>query len=269
MSTKRDQQLLLEELFDKNQRIPEVKKYYEEHTIPFKQYAEDEDIPYNLVIAILVQMYLHKRCLPGVLFGVLRRIEPDIKQLAVYLDKAVATGLLGYDDGREEFYIVLDISPELNERLEKFCFPMPMLIEPDEIKQNDDNGYISTSGSVLLNNCFHDKDIALDHLNRVNAIPLGINEDVSKFIQNKWKHLDKPKVGETRTDYAKRVKAFAKYDKYSKDILKLFINQDNKFYLTHKYDKRGRSYVHGYYINYQGNDWNKAVVELANKEVVV
>jgi DNA-directed RNA polymerase len=42
----------------------------------------------------------------------------------------------------------------------------------------------------------------------------------------------------------------------------------NEFYLTHRYDKRGRCYAQGYHVNPQGNDWNKAVIELAEKEVV-
>ena len=42
----------------------------------------------------------------------------------------------------------------------------------------------------------------------------------------------------------------------------------NHFYLTHRYDKRGRTYAQGYYINPQGNEWNKAVLEFADKEIV-
>jgi len=38
--------------------------------------------------------------------------------------------------------------------------------------------------------------------------------------------------------------------------------------LTHKYDKRGRCYSQGYHVNPQGNDWNKAVIEFAEKEPV-
>jgi DNA-directed RNA polymerase len=38
--------------------------------------------------------------------------------------------------------------------------------------------------------------------------------------------------------------------------------------MTHKYDKRGRTYSQGYHIQPQGSDWNKAVIEFADKEIV-
>ena len=59
------------------------------------------------------------------------------------------------------------------------------------------------------------------------------------------------------------------YDKYvntAKAMCKAFSGND--IYLTHKYDKRGRIYCQGYFISYQGTDWNKAVIELSNKEIV-
>jgi DNA-directed RNA polymerase len=42
----------------------------------------------------------------------------------------------------------------------------------------------------------------------------------------------------------------------------------NEFYLTHRYDKRGRVYCQGYHVTYQGTPWNKAVLELADKEII-
>jgi len=38
--------------------------------------------------------------------------------------------------------------------------------------------------------------------------------------------------------------------------------------MTHRYDKRGRVYCMGYHVNYQGTPWNKAVIELADKEMI-
>jgi DNA-directed RNA polymerase len=71
-----------------------------------------------------------------------------------------------------------------------------------------------------------------------------------------------------RAEYKKRAKALDKYDRSSKVVTKQVLSLGNEFYLTHKYDKRGRSYSQGYHINYQGNAWNKAVVCLADKEFV-
>jgi len=95
---------------------------------------------------------------------------------------------------------------------------------------------------------------------------LSLDSDVVAFIQNQWKNHDRRKDGESREDFRKRVKAFDKYDRTSRDVLAALMAQGDRFWLTHKYDKRGRTYAQGYHVNPQGNDWNKACVEFANKE---
>lgn len=42
----------------------------------------------------------------------------------------------------------------------------------------------------------------------------------------------------------------------------------DEVYLTHRYDRRGRVYASGYHVNTQGDDYRKAVLTLANKEVL-
>ena len=88
------------------------------------------------------------------------------------------------------------------------------------------------------------------------------------MIQNQWKGLDKIRDGETKMDLDKRRKAFQKYDRNSKVVLELLTMISDKFYLTHRYDKRGRTYAQGYHVNPQGNSWNKAIINFANKEVI-
>ena len=43
-------------------------------------------------------------------------------------------------------------------------------------------------------------------------------------------------------------KQFEKYDRTAKDVIDLLIQEGNEFYLTHRYDKRGRTYSQGYQI---------------------
>ena len=75
--------------------------------------------------------------------------------------------------------------------------------------------------------------------------------------------------GETRADFEKRRRAFEKYDRTAKDVIGLLQQEGSEFYLTHKYDKRGRTYCQGYHVTYQGAPWNKAVIEFADQEVTV
>jgi hypothetical protein len=143
-----------------------------------------------------------------------------------------------------------------------------MVVHPREVKDNHDTGYLLMRNSLILRDNHHDEDICLDHINRVNDIKFSHDVDTAQMISNRWRNLDKPKDGETADDFQKRVKAFEKYDRTAKEVIDLLTTHGNEFYLTHKYDKRGRCYCQGYHVNYQGAPWNKAVIELADKETV-
>lgn len=60
-------------------------------------------------------------------------------------------------------------------------------------------------------------------------------------------------------------KNFEKFSDMQRNIAEVYSVED-KFYLTHRYDKRGRIYPTGYWINYQGNDFAKALIEFAEPE---
>ena len=150
-----------------------------------------------------------------------------------------------------------------------------MVITPKTVKKNRDNGMLSTTKSsdtlIVLRGhkagtIYEDHDVCLDHINRVNKIPLSINTDIAYFINNSWKDLAKKRTNESMEDYRKRVKAFKRYDLVSKDVVTALTTIRDRFWLTHKYDRRGRVYCQGYHVTYQGNSWNKAMIEFANKE---
>ncbi len=101
-----------------------------------------------------------------------------------------------------------------------------------------------------------------------NKVPFTINMGTALMVRNQWRNLDKPKEGETKQDFEKRKRAFEKYDRTAKDVMALLMQHSDRFWMTHRYDKRGRVYCQGYHVNYQGTPWNKAVVEFANKEHV-
>jgi hypothetical protein len=143
-----------------------------------------------------------------------------------------------------------------------------MVIRPKAVIDNRDTGYLLTRGSVILRKNHHEDDVCLDHINRMNRVKFTINLDTATMIANRWRNLDRPKEGETKQDFDKRVKAFEKYDRTAKDVIGLLTQHGNEFYLTHRYDKRGRTYCQGYHVSYQAAPWNKAVIELADKELV-
>jgi len=263
-----NKQLELEKLYSKNQLIPRIKEEFKASEIPFQKHMEEQGIDIEFGFNLLVQMALHKRATLPTLVGILRHHFDNSQATADALLKASEIGLVDWHEELRVFIVRFTISDELQLELDRFQFPLPMIIPPNRIKNNKTSGYLTGSNSVILQDNHHDEDVCLDHLNRVNQTRFTINQDVVRFIQNKWKNLDHAKPGEDLKIFEQRRKAFAKYDSTTKMVIQLVLEQSEVFHLTHRYDKRGRIYPMGYHINYAGNDWNKACVEFADKEHV-
>lgn len=266
-------QIEMEKLFNNNQLIPRIKREFTNSDINFRKMMMEHQIDPDFGFDLLVQMVLRKRADVPVLVGVLRKhftSYPDASQRAAdMLLRAAQADLVDWHNGLRLFIVRYDISQDVQDDLDKYQYPLPMIVPPKPINTNEDTGYFTSKNSVILkHNNHHNDDVCLDHLNRINHIQLSINADTAALIKNQWRNLDKPKPGEDRKEYQARVKAFEKYDRTSKDVIAHLEIAGNVFYLTHKFDKRGRVYAQGYHVNYQGNTWNKAVIEFANGEIV-
>lgn len=260
----------IEQLTNKFQLMPRLRDYFGASNQPLiHQIIEEVGMPTDIVVDALVQIALHKRMVPSSMIGILLKHNPDDAQwVADTLHVIVALNLIKYDEARNQLIVIYDIPSDLQKELDAFQYPLPMVCEPNTLKTNRDTGYITSRGSVILRDNHHDGDICLDHLNRMNRVPLRVNTMTSSMIANRWRGLDKPKEDEDIRDFQKRKKAFEKFDSTVRLIMRMLYEAGNRFYLTHKYDKRGRTYCQGYHVNYQGAPWNKAVVELADMEVV-
>ena len=235
----------------------------------FTEIIEANDIDYDFAIDLLTHMAIHRRCKINILVGILRSHYNDTQRTADEICKCAEADLVDFDPSIGLLITVAQIGSELQDEIDKYQYPLPMVVPPEVIKKNSNNGYrIHNQGSVILKDNHHTDDVCLDHLNRANKVKLSINQEVMVMVQNRWKNLDKPKDEETVDDYRKRVKAFEKYDRSSRDVMKLLLSEGNELYLTHRYDKRGRTYCAGYSVNYQGAPWNKATVEFTNKELL-
>lgn len=262
-------QLTFEELYDKNQLMKRLRAEFNVEEVHTQ--CERAEIPLGFGIDLLAQMVLHKRANVDVLIGILYRHFEDqenpFQSCADALIKAMEFDFVDYSDIGQTFIIRNDIDPNVQEDLDRFQYPLPMLVTPLPLNQNNQSGYLKVQGSVILRDNYHEDDVCLDHINRVNRVMLTINTDTATLIKNKWRNLDKQKPGEEWQDFQKRKNAFQKYDKTSRDVIDHLVLMDNEFYLTHRYDKRGRTYCQGYHVNYQGTAWNKAVVEFAHQEI--
>ena len=262
-----DYQIEMEKLFHKNQQFPRIKAEFVAEP-KFAEHMEANNIDLDFGYDLLIQMVLHKRVALPILVGLLRKhFQGDCQQTSDAILAAAQADLVDWQPALLIFIVKYGITDEVQDDLDRYQYPLPMIVHPKTLIDNHDTGYFTSRNSVLLKHNHHDEDVCLDHLNDMNDIKLCINHNTANMIKNKWKNLDKPKEGEDKESYKRRVRAFQKYDRTARDVMAHLEVADNVFYLTHKYDKRGRVYSQGYHVNYQGNAWNKAVIEFVQEEV--
>ena len=134
----------------------------------------------------------------------------------------------------------------------------PMVVPPKKVTDNVHCGRYTFEESVLLGNqTHHNHEVCLDVLNKLNNIVFSLNSDMLNAP-----HTSKSKL----TGIDKR--NFDQYTKECSDIQQYLLNEDNQFWFIHQYDFRGRVYSSGYHINYQGTEYNKAIIEFDNKEII-
>lgn len=259
----------LELLFSKNQLLPRIRQEFMDTTqFDFPQYIRSIGLPVKFGIDLMVQMALHKRADLPTLLGTLRHHYDTSQECADAIHTAAAHDLVDWSPELQVFIVKFTITADVQEELDRFQFPLPMVVEPKEVTHNKMTGYLVNKGSIILRDNHHDDDVCLDHINRLNKMKFCINHTTAKMIKNSWRNLDHAKEGESKQDFQRRVKAFEKYDRTAKDVIDFLIQEGNEFHLTHRYDKRGRFYCQGYHVTYQGNPWNKAVIEFADKEMI-
>lgn len=262
-------QIELEKIYNKNQLMSRIRAEFEEcEEFGFTKYMEAKDIPVKFGIDLLAQMALHKRCDLPTLVGILQRHFLNGQECADMLDRACETDLVDWNRASQQFIVKFTIGQEVQEELDRFQFPLPLVVPPKEVTCNSETGMHTSMGSIILKKNHHEDDVCLDHINRVNRVKFKIDWRVATMVKNQWRNLDKPKQGETREDFQKRKRAFEKYDRTAHDVMRIVTEHTDEFYLTHKYCKRGRTYCQGYHVNYQGTAWNKAVINFANEEIV-
>lgn len=137
----------------------------------------------------------------------------------------------------------------------------PMVCEPRILVNNYTSGYLTHNDSLMLGgpHNHHDGDLCLDVLNTMNRVALKLDLDfLCKVEEQPTFDLDTPD----------KQRDWANFKKQSYRFYDLMASQGNRFYLTHKVDKRGRIYACGYHITTQGTSFKKAMLELAEPEYV-
>lgn len=139
---------------------------------------------------------------------------------------------------------------------------LPSLVPPKKIISNSMCGYQTIKGSIMTKGKHHDKPMNINHLNRQNAIPLIMDERVYRMSEPVFKDKD----GETKEERSKRLKDWRQLNHECIGVYAKFVA--TPFYLTNKYDERGRFYTQGHHFNVQGDDYRKGSIEFADKELI-
>lgn len=129
---------------------------------------------------------------------------------------------------------------------------------PQTVESNHD----PEQGSMLLGGKLnaHDGDICLDHINRMNSVPMALNVD---FLRSTKEESKKD------LDTEEKRRNWEQYYTESTRRNALACVESEKLYLNHKPDTRGRIYSTGYYIDTQGSSYKKASIELYHKEKLI
>lgn len=252
----------LETLYSKHQLLPVLREEFDEIA---QKYPNEKD--HEFIRDMLSQIYLHRQADPPTLVGILSPKHGTPQEAADKLLLMCEFDYIDYDETTGNFMVKYDVSEDIAAMLERYQYPLPMIVAPNSIHDNFSTGYHTIKGSVILNGSsyFNTLDVCLDHLNRINAVPLVL--DFSVIRSNEGKYI-KPtrKEGESYEDFRRRLKQASVFYSVSVEVMEGLAELSDVLYLTHKYDRRGRCYASGYHVNTQGTDYNKAVLQLAHKE---
>lgn len=259
----KDTQTGLEELFGKHQLLSVLREQFHE--------MGDEQLVVEPAMATeaLAQIYLHRQADVPTMVGILSPKYGTPQEVADKLLLLCEIDYLDFQESSQKFIVKFDVSEDVQEMLDRYQYPLPMVIPPKHVSENWHTGYMTIKGSVVLNGSeyFDDKDMCLDHLNRANSVALSLNMDVVYSEEGKYIRPTR-NPGEDFADFRKRQKQADIFYATSVDVMETLHSLSDELYLTHKFDRRGRCYASGYHCNTQGNDYQKAVLQLANKEVI-
>lgn len=266
-------QILVEKMYNKKQQRNLLRQCFKDILEPVKDKVLDENIVLDTLGILAIRQEIYVSSLVEMLIDK-HQIDKSKQDIATCI---VQAGTLGLYNGvvvnkNLKLFSKFSLAEKTLEILKQYQYLPPMIVPPLKVNQRNNNkgsGYYTIgSDSLILNANHHNNHISTDTLDTLNSIELTLNVDVIKTVRNNWSDLDKQREDESEQDYEDRVRAFENFEKSFMKTSAYLVNQGNKFYLTHKFDKRGRVYCCGYQANYQGNTFQKAVIEFNNKDLI-
>jgi len=227
---------------------------------------------YNLIVSVftvtLTTEYLTYQALMGMLNNKLPHSDviDRVKTLAEVVALIHKAGLIEIKGTQGEYFMItpcllLEGIPFVDNHATVYDRPQPV-----ESNWDVDQGSMLLGGKL---NHYED-NICLDHINRMNSIPMALNKEfLLKYPEEpKGEFTDSPttKDGKPGMTATEKLQLWEKYVSDGKKRYAHALVTVDRVYLNHKYCTRGRTYAVGYYISTQGSSYKKASIQLANKE---
>lgn len=174
--------------------------------------------------------------------------------------------------GAEYGYVVslIELEPEEADILSRQGKALPSIVPMAKVFNNSTVGYHTFTKSIIMGGKHHDQEVCLQHINRCNSVAFRTDPRVFKMLSPEFdptpKLNKKSGLMETKMDIQKRKKSWISL--YSSMPHKLALLNNLEFYFAHRYCNRGRTYVEGYEINYQGDGFQKSLINLSKKETI-
>lgn len=206
-----------------------------------------------------------------------------VAEIVAVLCNTDAFDILKYSKGGSLMIVsTMELPDSLLDFIEHSEYLPPMVCPPKTVRSNSESGYLTLNDSLILGSGnHHDGDICLDVINIVNQVPLSLDLEFLCQVEETPKELtiedikaEALKRGKILSDADAKIRlarAIDNWDNFKEQSYRfynLMAQQGNVFYLTHKWDKRGRLYASAYHISTMGTAFKKASIELANKEIV-
>ena len=146
---------------------------------------------------------------------------------------------------------------------------LPSIAPIPKIRNNNSIGYRTFKKSIIMGGKHHNFPCNLAHINRRNAVVFRIEPRIFKMytpVFDSTRKIKKNGQWETDLEIVERETAWNDLMRVMPTKIGAMKGRDMRF--NHRYDNRYRTYAEQYFINYQGNDFQKSAVELAEAVII-
>ncbi|MEA2037071.1 MAG: DNA-directed RNA polymerase [Nanoarchaeota archaeon] len=207
----------------------------------FLLFSEDRDMPIQSIA-----MQLGMLCTTD-------KVKAFSKGIYIVKMCAELTDLYHLDSRKEGEDLAWYVCPNFKldkitrKRVKELQFLPPMKVIPRDWNSNTDGGWVHENQHIMLGKSIgkHNKYQAYDVINKLQKVPFEIDVDTYMF--------------EKKTNHNMKKKPYLK-------VLNKYLGEE--FYFVWRYDTRGRSYSSGYHLNIQSDEYSKALLSFANKEMI-